>query len=588
MDCKQLNIKLNNYRNELQTVQDQICSLRKRAKTLSEEIVLIESSLQQSLSNEGNDCSVKRFNTTDFYWSAEAQSLLNDVFKLENFRSFQLSTINATMSGYDVLLIMPTGGGLTLIISPMISLMEDQFDQLKTLGIAAKIFNSTTSKEEAKDIIQSLGNNGSLSFNLLYVTPEKLAKSKTLLSQLDKCYRNKNFKRIVIDEVHCCSHWGHDFRIDYQFLGVMRTQFPETPILGLTATATPQVISDCQKILNIQGCFVFKDSFFRPNLKYFIERIESKTDLIDTIAKKLKNRYLNKSGLIYCLTIKDVEEVAERLSSQGISAAPYHASLTAERRNRIYQRWMQDKLQVIVATIAFGMGINKKDVRFVLHYSMSKSFENYYQETGRAGRDGEPADCILYFHFNDIFRASTLVFGERNGLSNLYAMVSYCINRSVCRKEQIANYFGDDWKNQCDSCCDNCLRAKNSIKTINIINVMESLSLILTHATQLNRRLTSLKLVEIWLGKGEKKLRPNNLKTPEFHRELAEEIIAFLLINSYLQEEFHFTPYSTISYVQIGPKWLMRLNTSRIDDESAKRIDFLYIENNSISKQNEF
>ena len=255
------------------------------------------------------------------------------------------------------------------------------------------------------------------------------------MAQMEKCYRNKRLNRIVIDEVHCCSQWGHDFRTDYQFLGVMKSQFPDTPILGLTATATSSVILDIQKILSIEGCVVLKDSFFRSKLNYLIQRIDFKREeQMEKIAKLLKTKYANQSGIIYCLTIKDVEEVTQKLRSLGVRAGAYHAQLESQSRSQIHQKWIQNKCQVIVATVAFGMGINKLDLRFVIHFSMSKSLENYYQETGRAGRDGQSADCILYYRFADVFRATSLVFSEKNGLANVYSMLAYCLNERVCRK----------------------------------------------------------------------------------------------------------------------------------------------------------
>lgn len=317
--------------------------------------------------------------------------------------------------------------------------MEDQLNGLKEIGIPTEVLNSGTERSESTRILNCVGNAKEIPFRILYVTPEKLAKSKLLMSKLEKCYQNKNLKRIVIDEVHCCSQWGHDFRQDYKFLGILRNQFPETPILGLTATATPHVIRDVQKMLNINGCYVFKDSFFRSNLHYSIDRIDDKNDLIKRVTNLLKTQYRNQSGLIYCLTIKDVEEVTQKLCANNIKALAYHAQLNIQQRTLAYQKWFGNKIQVIVATVAFGMGINKQDVRFVIHYSMSKSFENYYQETGRAGRDGLPADCILYYRFPDIFRATTLVMSEQNGLSNVYSMVNYILNRKICRKGTFKN-----------------------------------------------------------------------------------------------------------------------------------------------------
>lgn len=340
----------------------------------------------------------------------------------------------------------------------------------------------------------------------------------------------------------------------------MRNQFPETPILGLTATATPMVIEDIKKILNIKGCYMLKDSFFRDNLRYTIERVDDlkKEELIDKIVSTIRRRFNGQSGLIYCLTIKEVEEVAEKLNAGGVKAMAYHAQLPPEQRNRAYYRWFNDQVQVIVGTVAFGMGINKNSVRFVLHYSMSKSFENYYQETGRAGRDGRLAECILYFKFADIFRVSAMSFTERNGLTNVYAMMAFCLNRRICRKEQIADYFGDTWAHVCINKCDNCAEdsAASLIET-DVTEDMQDLCNILAFAVRNEKRLTYPKLIDLWLGKGEKKLRPENLVVCRHSRETAQAIVGHLLVDHFLKEEFHFTPYSTISYVAVGPSWLI-------------------------------
>lgn len=574
-NARSLNVRLQNCTNEIAAIDEQAKALRKRRKALVEERHLLEEQLKSrdQLQDETD------FAGNAFPWSAEAQQLLEQVFKLSSFRSHQLKCINATLSGHDVLLIMPTGGGkslcfqltaliskgLTLVVSPLISLMEDQLNALRELGIPAAILSSDSSREQLERVIKELGAPAGPSYRMLYVTPERLAKSKRIMTLLEKCYANRLLKRLVIDEVHCCSQWGHDFRTDYQFLGIMRNQFPDTPILGLTATATPMVIEDVKNILNIKGCYVLKDSFFRDNLRYAVERVDElkKEELAERMVGTIRRRFPGQSGLVYCLSIKEVEEVTEKLNAGGVKAMPYHAQLSSEARKRAYLRWFTDQVQVIVATVAFGMGINKNSVRFVLHYTLSKSFENYYQETGRAGRDGRPAHCILYLKFADVFRVSSLTFTERHGLQNIYAMMAYCFNRRTCRKRQIADYFGDSWAHQCGDRCDNCATGGDGDGQLVEVDVTEDvadlMNLLAFVATRQDRKLTFPKLMDLWFGKGEKRLRPESLVICRHSREAAQTIVACLLVDGYLKEEFHFTPYSTISYVTAGPSsWLMK------------------------------
>lgn len=337
----------------------------------------------------------------------------------------------------------------------------------------------------------------------------------------------------------------------------MKKQFPNTPILGLTATATETVIIDIQKILNIEGCVILKDSFFRANLKYIIKprsSSENKDVLIEEISNLLKTKYKDQSGIIYCLTIKDTEEVSTKLSSHGIASKCYHAQLTGEMRSKVYKKWYRNKVQVIVATVAFGMGINKLDLKFVIHFSMSKSLENYYQETGRAGRDGKPADCILYFRFADVFRTTSLIFTEKNGISNAYHMLAYCLNTTDCRKEQIANYFNDELKEKCNGNCDNCEDGQQ-FGELDVTKYCNDLITILKHAENLQERMTPLKLIDAWMGKGNKKLRVDKVIAPnDLSRVTCEKIICLLIVDQHLKEEFHFTPYSTISYLVPGPR----------------------------------
>lgn len=337
----------------------------------------------------------------------------------------------------------------------------------------------------------------------------------------------------------------------------MKTQYPLTPIIGLTATATANVIVDIQKILNIEGCLVLRDSFYRHNLKYIV--IDSPTkDKVNEIAELIKSRFPNQSGIIYCLTIKDCEDMSVKLQSLGILCDRYHAQLDPEERTEIQQKWSRNVLQVIVATVAFGMGINKLDVRFVIHHSMSKSVENYYQETGRAGRDGLPAECILFFSFQDAFRASTLMFTERNGIRNVYNMLRYALDQVGCRKQFIAQHFGDSCDIVKDGCsmCDNCdIKSEDSSRNetkVDAAALLMDVLKILDHASRLDERMTALKLMDAWFSKGNKNLRVEEVNVPKYDRTICEKILGLLLIDGYLLEDFHFTPYSTISYIVPG------------------------------------
>ncbi|CAG7822773.1 unnamed protein product [Allacma fusca] len=564
---------LRSAKEELTQTISQIKKLQERKRELDGRISNIKCELD--MLSKGGSASAQ-YEVDTFPWSDEMMSKLRSVFKIEDFRSYQKAAVNATMNNLDCLLIMPTGGGkslcfqlpailskgITLVVSPLISLMEDQLQSMKELGIHTALFNSNTSREETKFIFDSMIN-PSATLKLLYVTPEKLAKSKRLMSQLEKAYRANRFARLVIDEVHCCSQWGHDFRPDYKFLGIMKTQYPKTPIIGLTATATPNVIIDVQKILNIEGSLVFKDTFFRPNLKYEVLDC-GEASKIEDIANLINTRFPKQSGIIYCLTIKDCEEVSEKLRTFKIRAARYHAQLEPEKRTEIQKKWYNNEVQVIVATVAFGMGINKLDVRYVIHHSMSKSVENYYQETGRAGRDGNPAHCILFFKFGDSFRASSLMFTEKNGVVNVYNMLKYSLDRSNCRKGLLAQHFGDAWElSGCGEMCDNCdmkSSGSNQYQEINAGPLLDDIDSILDHASHLEERMTALKLMDAWLGKGNKKLRVETVATPKFNRQTCETIVALLLIDGFLKEEFHFTPYSTISYIVAGAKVVLRSN----------------------------
>jgi ATP-dependent DNA helicase RecQ len=389
-------------------------------------------------------------------------------FGYDAFRPLQEEIIADALADRDVFALMPTGGGkslcfqlpallrdgLTIVVSPLISLMKDQVDALQTSGVAATFLNSALDANEARTRWRGLHRG---EHRLLYVAPERLM----VESFLEKA-KQWNVSLIAIDEAHCISEWGHDFRPEYRELAKLREHFPNTPIMALTATATERVRKDILKQLQLRDARCYVASFNRPNLTY---RVVPKADPYQQVLTFIRGRP-NESGIVYCASRKTADSLAKKLSADGINAQPYHAGLEATERSEHQEMFLRDDVRVITATIAFGMGINKPNVRFVVHHDLPKNIESYYQETGRAGRDGLPGDCVLLFSASDVVKQRRFIeekseAEQRIAHEQLRAMITYAETRD-CRRATLLKYFGEELSPpSCDG-CDNCLTPRET------------------------------------------------------------------------------------------------------------------------------
>lgn len=400
------------------------------------------------------------------------------VFKNNVFRPNQQEIILASLSGKDIFVCMPTGGGksltfqlpavinngLTVVIMPLVSLIQDQVAHLNDLNISNRVIGAFKSKKSSNIYPEILADS---SIKIIFLTPEKISKSEKTCDFLNKLYKQGKLNRFAIDEAHCVSQWGREFRSDYLKLNMLRKKFPDVPIIALTGTATEKVRKDVISVLKLRNPQVFLASFNRENLYYEV-REKNTSKIVGDITEFIKTKHLRSSGIIYCISKKDCERLARDLKKEGIKSSFYHASMTDKKRSSNQVKWMEGKISVLVATIAFGMGIDKKNVRFVIHYSFPKSLENYYQESGRAGRDGYSSDCLIFFSYSDKYKHDRLIQKNKQtdrNFQELYTIMKYCENFTTCRRKLQLEYFGEYFDPiKCNKMCDNCRNKINEIQ----------------------------------------------------------------------------------------------------------------------------
>lgn len=458
-----------------------------------------------------------------FPWDQDIIDANQQVFGNPTFRECQQEIINATKSGRDCLALIPTGGGksltfqlsavtdkgVTFVIMPLLSLIEDNINFVKDLGIPAlSLSGGPNADRKMGELYNQIRD---LHYKIVYLTPERLTKSPGLVAVMENCYGNGTVDRFVIDEVHCVSHWGQDFRKDYLLLDTLKKNFPRVPILGLTATATSKVKDDIIVKLGLGDDVVcFQSSFNRPNLNYEIRLKKNLKNVDQDLSDLLKTRFKDRSGIIYCVSRKNCENLAHTLKKKfKISCDHYHAEMKIEDRNAVQASWMKDEIQVIIATIAFGMGINKRDVRFVIHYSIPKSLEGYVQECGRGGRDGKRAECILYYTYSDRKLYDYFIVNNRftnkarknENLHALYSILKYCEEPYKCRRQLQLNFLGEDFDSaKCEQMCDNCKRDMD-VQQRDMNKEAAMLATVIKQITEAKGNVTMSQIVDIVRGK---------------------------------------------------------------------------------------
>ena len=569
---------------ELIVIEDEIATLSERRRVLHAQKAALEGQNEEDTQRELLD---REWNS-GFDWDAGVEETLR-VFGHSSFRPLQREAVNGIFSGNDVFTILPTGagkslvfqlpalhwkrvnkGGVVMVVSPLLSLMSDQVRSLQNVGITSAMLCSATSAAEKRRILNEVGEGVP---QILYTTPEFLVKAKTLLAKLQKCSTAQRLKMFVIDEAHCCSTWGHDFRPDYMKLSLLRQNFPSVPILCLTATATAACSRDVTTTLCMKNTLLLKGNYNRANIRYCILEKKNRKVLVekDMTGKAIKQeeeecvvwllkyctgRWRGRCGIVYCLSCRDVEKLVASFQALGGSAVGYHGQMPHEDRSAAYSSWFEGTTQVMVATVAFGMGIDKQGVRFVVHHSLPKSIESYYQESGRAGRDGDVAESVVLYRPADVTRLSCLLAenpNRENNLKKLYELALYMDPpKQECRRKAMADYFGDTWQqSDCAQHCDLCTTARAGVDHAEVARHLVHIAAACTEPN-----LTAIKLCEALCSDNQasKKIR-GTTPAPMKGRAadvagIAERVVSRLLHSGHLIETFSLTSYGCNSYLK--------------------------------------
>ncbi|WVQ69090.1 uncharacterized protein L199_007303 [Kwoniella botswanensis] len=642
-----IQVALSKLDKEIKDVEAQIRPLQELHTSLTSERRSLETQLRtmnnlprhtntdSTLAKVGNasNSGLIDYQSSKFEFSTQVSQTLKRVFHLGDFRLCQEGVINAAVDKRDIVCVMPTGGGksltyqlpavmgrgLTIVISPLLALIWDQVRALKEIGVECVMMTGATSTPEQNEIYERMKagpSGGRKEIRLCYVTPEKVSKSKRLISTLEKVN-----ERGGLNEAHCCSQLGHDFRPDYKKLSMLKTLFPRIPIQAVTATLSSKTLPDLLKILRLgpitdgraaksTGTVFFSAPLFRPYLHYkVLSKPSNAKSAIAAMGEWIQKNHSGQSGIIYCLSKKDAETVAEELrewSGGEIKTGIYHAGVEDYEKERIHVRWREGKVNCICATIAFGLGIDKGDVRY-----MSKSLEGYYQETGRAGRDGQDSDCVLFYRGQDAARLSSLIYGDVDGSSKLQEMLRFAQDLKTCRKVAFAKYFSASahlsasaWdapdalsssSGSTSTCgiCDNCLRDPSSIITKDVTVETWKILKVAQYVQNEGGRVTLANLSDLVRGlggglfgvvgggegkKGKRKLNGEKEKVDledlggkiTLGKDDTEALLIHLVLLGYLADSYHATAYSVNVYI-VPSDMAVRLTRLRLEDVQAGR-----------------